>query len=207
MARLGENRYGKSRVRLSRITRHDDDRHEFNEWTVHVMLYGDFEASLHAGRQQQGSAHRHDEEHRVLRGARLEGRDHRGLCLRAGRLLPLEPAAGGKGQHRSPGKSLAAHDRRRRAGSHDLQAGRTRVADCTRRARKRRRVGRDLGRRWTDDSQDDEVGVHRLHQGQADHAQAGHRPHLRHARHGHMGICGSSAGLCRGARANSRQHC
>jgi urate oxidase len=37
MARLGENRYGKSRVRLSRITRHGD-RHEFNEWTVHVLL-------------------------------------------------------------------------------------------------------------------------------------------------------------------------
>jgi urate oxidase len=54
MAKLGANRYGKSRVRLSRITRvkdpvHGDsvhgDRHEFNEWTVHVMLYGDFESS------------------------------------------------------------------------------------------------------------------------------------------------------------------
>jgi urate oxidase len=44
MARLGNNRYGKSRVRLSRITRLND-RHEFNEWTVHVMLEGDFEAS------------------------------------------------------------------------------------------------------------------------------------------------------------------
>ncbi len=47
MARLGENRYGKSRVRLSRITRHAD-RHEFNEWTVHVMLEGDFESSFTA---------------------------------------------------------------------------------------------------------------------------------------------------------------
>jgi urate oxidase len=45
MARLGENRYGKSRVRLSRITRHGD-RHEFNEWTVRVLLHGDFEASF-----------------------------------------------------------------------------------------------------------------------------------------------------------------
>jgi urate oxidase len=45
MARLGGNRYGKSRVRLSRITRLKD-RHEFNEWTVHVMLEGDFEASF-----------------------------------------------------------------------------------------------------------------------------------------------------------------
>ena len=50
MATLGENRYGKSRVRLSRITRVKDpihgDRHEFDEWTVHVMLQGDFETSF-----------------------------------------------------------------------------------------------------------------------------------------------------------------
>lgn len=45
MAKLGENSYGKSRVRLSRITR-AKSRHDFNEWTVHVMLEGDFEASF-----------------------------------------------------------------------------------------------------------------------------------------------------------------
>jgi urate oxidase len=45
MARLGENRYGKSRVRVSRITRHAD-RHDFNEWTVQVLLQGDFERSF-----------------------------------------------------------------------------------------------------------------------------------------------------------------
>jgi urate oxidase len=45
MTRLGENRYGKSRVRLSRITR-CGDRHEFNEWTVHLLLHGDFESSF-----------------------------------------------------------------------------------------------------------------------------------------------------------------
>ena len=44
MAKLGENRYGKSRVRLSRITRHGD-RHDFNEWNVRVLLEGDFESS------------------------------------------------------------------------------------------------------------------------------------------------------------------
>ncbi len=50
MARLGKNRYGKSRVRLSRITRVKDplhgDRHDFNEWTVQVLLQGDFESSF-----------------------------------------------------------------------------------------------------------------------------------------------------------------
>jgi urate oxidase len=45
MARLGNNRYGKSRVHLSRITRLKD-RHLFDEWTVHVMLEGDFEGSF-----------------------------------------------------------------------------------------------------------------------------------------------------------------
>lgn len=44
MAKLGGNRYGKSRVRLSRITR-NGDRHDFNEWNVHVLLEGDFESS------------------------------------------------------------------------------------------------------------------------------------------------------------------
>ena len=45
MARLGENRYGKASVRLSRITRHAD-RHDFQEWTVRVLLQGDFETSF-----------------------------------------------------------------------------------------------------------------------------------------------------------------
>jgi urate oxidase len=45
MARLGENRYGKSRVRLSRVLRRGD-RHDFQEWTVHVLLQGDFEPSF-----------------------------------------------------------------------------------------------------------------------------------------------------------------
>ncbi|HUH62011.1 MAG TPA: urate oxidase [Terracidiphilus sp.] len=45
MARLGKNCYGKSRVRLSRITRHAD-RHDFDEWTVRVLLEGDFDASF-----------------------------------------------------------------------------------------------------------------------------------------------------------------
>ncbi len=45
MARLGENQYGKSRVRLSRITR-NGDRHDFQEWNVRVLLQGDFEDSF-----------------------------------------------------------------------------------------------------------------------------------------------------------------
>jgi urate oxidase len=45
MATLGKNRYGKSRVRLSRITRRNDI-HEFNEWSVQVLLHGDFETSF-----------------------------------------------------------------------------------------------------------------------------------------------------------------
>jgi urate oxidase len=45
MAKLVDNRYGKSRVRLSRITRHGD-RHDFHEWAVRVLLEGDFETSF-----------------------------------------------------------------------------------------------------------------------------------------------------------------
>jgi urate oxidase len=45
MAKLGSNRYGKHRVRLSRITR-NGDRHNFNEWSVNVLLEGEFESSF-----------------------------------------------------------------------------------------------------------------------------------------------------------------
>ena len=45
MAHLGANRYGKSRVRISRITRHGD-HHDFSEWSVRVLLEGDFDASF-----------------------------------------------------------------------------------------------------------------------------------------------------------------
>jgi urate oxidase len=40
---LGENRYGKSRVRLVRVKR-GPERHEMHEWTVNVLLQGDFES-------------------------------------------------------------------------------------------------------------------------------------------------------------------
>ncbi|HEY4354500.1 MAG TPA: urate oxidase [Acidobacteriaceae bacterium] len=41
-AKLATNRYGKSRVRLMRVMRHED-HHDLDEWTVQVLLSGDFE--------------------------------------------------------------------------------------------------------------------------------------------------------------------
>jgi urate oxidase len=43
-AKLATNRYGKSRVRLMRVTKHDD-YHDIDEWTVQVLLTGDFETA------------------------------------------------------------------------------------------------------------------------------------------------------------------
>lgn len=43
-AKLAANRYGKSRVRLMRVTKHED-RHNLDEWTVQVLLTGDFETA------------------------------------------------------------------------------------------------------------------------------------------------------------------
>ena len=42
--RLATNRYGKSRVRLMRVTRHES-HHDLDEWTVQVLLTGDFETA------------------------------------------------------------------------------------------------------------------------------------------------------------------
>jgi len=44
MARLVQHNYGKSRVRLAKITRHPD-RHDFTELTVDTALEGDFETA------------------------------------------------------------------------------------------------------------------------------------------------------------------
>lgn len=43
MIALAENRYGKSRVRLVRVKR-QSERHDFKEWTVEILLEGDFES-------------------------------------------------------------------------------------------------------------------------------------------------------------------
>ncbi len=48
MARLAENHYGKSRVRLVKVTRHAD-HHDLLEWNVGVYLTGDFEACFLEG--------------------------------------------------------------------------------------------------------------------------------------------------------------
>ncbi|HMD41918.1 MAG TPA: urate oxidase [Candidatus Acidoferrum sp.] len=43
MITLAENSYGKSRVRIVKVERHPD-RHDFREWTVELLLQGDFES-------------------------------------------------------------------------------------------------------------------------------------------------------------------
>jgi urate oxidase len=40
---LGENKYGKSRVRVVQVTRRGD-RNDFREWTVEILFTGDFES-------------------------------------------------------------------------------------------------------------------------------------------------------------------
>lgn len=48
MSLLAENRYGKSRVRLVKVKRRAD-RHELREWTVEILLRGDFESCFVSG--------------------------------------------------------------------------------------------------------------------------------------------------------------
>jgi urate oxidase len=48
MIRLADNRYGKSRIRLVRVKRHRE-RHDFVEWTLEILLQGDFESCFTDG--------------------------------------------------------------------------------------------------------------------------------------------------------------
>jgi len=45
MITLAENRYGKSAIRMVRVKRHPD-RHDFCEWTLEILLEGDFKSSF-----------------------------------------------------------------------------------------------------------------------------------------------------------------
>jgi urate oxidase len=47
-AKLHTNRYGKSRVRLMRLTKYAD-HHDLDEWTVQLLLQGDFETAHTVG--------------------------------------------------------------------------------------------------------------------------------------------------------------
>jgi urate oxidase len=58
MITLAENRYGKSRVRLLKVKRHKDwgnkmephpDWHDLREWTIEILLEGNFESCFVAG--------------------------------------------------------------------------------------------------------------------------------------------------------------
>jgi urate oxidase len=53
-AKLSSNRYGKSRVRLMRLCKHFD-HHDLDEWTVQLLLEGDFE-----------TAHTHGDNSKIL---------------------------------------------------------------------------------------------------------------------------------------------
>jgi urate oxidase len=48
MARLGENLYGKARVRVMKVVRHET-HHAMREWNVRVLLHGDFESCFTEG--------------------------------------------------------------------------------------------------------------------------------------------------------------
>jgi urate oxidase len=48
MMTLAENSYGKSRVRLAKVKRHSD-HHDFREWTIDILLEGDFESCFVLG--------------------------------------------------------------------------------------------------------------------------------------------------------------
>jgi urate oxidase len=52
MAILGENRYGKSRVRIMKVVRHET-HHAMKEWNVRVLLHGDFERCFTEGDNSQ----------------------------------------------------------------------------------------------------------------------------------------------------------
>ena len=202
MARLGENRYGKSRVRLSRITRLSD-RHEFNEWTVHVMLYGDFESSYTQADNSKvlPTDTMKNTVYYVARGSKAETIEAF-ACELGDYFLSNQPQVAKvciEVQEKAWQRMIvdgAPEATTFKLGGPELQTA---------------HAERERGSGWNVTSGVDGLTILKTTKSaftgyireQVDHAQAGHRPHLRHARHRDVGLRNSNAGLCRSARANS----
>ena len=93
MIELAENRYGKSRVRLMKVTRHAHGN-DLREWTVQVLLRGRLRERAHRRRQQQDTGDGHDEEYGLLAGAQFEGDLDGRVRERADRLSAGTQSAG-----------------------------------------------------------------------------------------------------------------
>jgi len=182
MARLSENRYGKSRVRLSRITRHGD-RHEFNEWTVHLLLEGDFDSSFTEA-----------DNSKVLPTDTMKNTVY--FVARNSKAETIEEFAIELGDY------LLNNNLQITTVSVKIEekAWVPMMIDGTPEATTFRLRGSELN------TEDRQIGLHRLRPRQADHAQAGYGPHLRHSRNREMGVRRGLAGLCAGKNANHRRH-
>ena len=84
---LTQHSYGKSRIRLTKVTRLAD-RHEVRELTIEIELEGDFAASYTSGDNRLVIADGHDEERRLRAGPGASAGIDRGLRRGAGQPLP-----------------------------------------------------------------------------------------------------------------------
>ena len=184
MIELAENRYGKSRVRLMKVTRHAHG-HDLREWTVQVLLRGDFESAHVEGDNSKILADRHDEEYGLLDRAQssqatsMEEYAKELIDFLLGRNPQVSSACRADREH-----DVEAADGRRQAASRHLYARQRRAADDQRGAGAGWRIQDRLGAGEYGDSEDGEVGLRGLHQGVADDAAGDERPPLRHGGHG-----------------------
>ncbi len=104
MARLGENRYGKSRVRLSRITRVKDSLRltgtSSTSGLCDVMLDGDFEASYTKADNSKVLPTDTMKNTVYFVARNSKARDHRRVCDGTRRLFSRQQSAGHEGEHR-----------------------------------------------------------------------------------------------------------
>ena len=177
MTRLGENCYGKSRVRLSRITRHGD-HHDFNEWTVQVLLEGDFETAFTEADNSKilPTDTMKNTVYSVARGSKAATIEEFAMEL-GDYLLANNPQVSGACVtiHEKCWERMivdgAPEPTTFKYGGPEMQTVRV-------------------------------VCFHRIYQGQADHAEASDRPHLWHPRDGHLGLCIGCDRLRAGAYAD-----
>ena len=125
---LTEHSYGKTRIRLTKVTRRAD-RHDVRELTIEIQLEGDFAGSYTTGDNRSDHPDGHDEERRLRDGRGAHPGLDRGLRPGAGGPLPRASRPRRAGDGPAGRASDGADPRRRRRASPRLRRPGPRVAD------------------------------------------------------------------------------
>ncbi len=179
MITLAENSYGKSRVRLAKVKRHPG-HHDFREWTIEILLQGDFDSCFVAGDNSKilPTDTMKNTVYSLARTSSAECMEEFGKELVAF-FLDRNPQVSAARVY-ALGKIMAASPHRRKTSSHHICAIRRRVPDGVDCGCAKRRAVRPGGARKSGYPENGRLGIRGFHQGFAHYSAGNNGPSARY---------------------------